>query len=73
MNLERPRDVGENSNVIDFAAEKAKREEAAKEAEEIIEQDPAAPEQFDFSTLPLIPPITADELESFPSLPRRDD
>ncbi len=73
MNPERPRNVGENSNVVDFAAEKLKREEAAKEAEEIIEQDTAAPGQFDFSILPLIPPITADELESLPSIPPRDD
>ena len=73
MNPERPRNVGENSNVVDLAAERAKREAAAKEAEEIIEQDPAAPEHFDFSNLPLIPPITADELESFPSIPPRDD
>ena len=73
MNLERPRNVGDNSNVIDFAAEKLKREAAAKEAEEIIEQGSSDSVDFNHSHLPLIPPITADELESLPSIPPRDD
>ncbi len=59
--------------MIDFAVEKAKREEAAKEAEEIIEQGSSESAPFDHSHLPLIPPITADELESLPSIPPRDD
>ncbi len=69
MNPERPRNVGDNSNVIDFAAEKAKREAAAKEAEEIIEQDLIEPDHFDFSNLPLVPPITAEEFDLLPPLP----
>jgi len=73
MNPERPRNVGDNSNVVDFAAEKLKRENAAKEAEEIIEQDSIELEHFDFSQLPLVPPITPEELESLQFLPRRDD
>lgn len=69
MNPERPRSTGDNSNVIDFAKEKAKREEA----EEIIEQGSSDSVDFNHSHLPLIPPITADELESLPSIPPRDD
>lgn len=67
MNPEKPWEAGvRSSNVIDFAKEKAKREEVAIEAEEIREMDADSPEHFDFSNLPILPPVTAEELDRLP-------
>ncbi len=76
MNPEKPWGAGERkSNVVNLAEERARREEENQEVDEIREQGAESLDHFDFSNLPILPPITPEELDNLPpfNLPRNEN